>query len=133
MGIEAAGPPSFVARRNRLIVPIVLMLLLILGQSTYWTGSFNPLSHALDHEKAGLPAALEEHHGHILHGDGVPDSDPVSETEHNLLHQIEHNQLAPLSVLPQGVPIGVSVMVALAVLCMGQRRNERMFRPPRLS
>lgn len=133
MRIEATGPRSFVARRNRMLVPIVLMLLLVLGHSTYWTGSFNPLSHALDHEKVGLAAALEDQHGHVLHADGVPDPDPVSETEHNLLHQVEHSQLAPLSVLPQRVPIGVTVMVAFTVLCMAQRRNERMFRPPRFS
>jgi hypothetical protein len=116
-----------------LIVPAVLMLFLILGQSTYWTGSFNSLAHALDHEKTGLAATLEEHHGNDLHGNGVPGSDPVSEPEHNLLHQFEHTHLVPLSVSPPRVLAGMAVMVAFPLLHMEQRRNERMFRPPRLS
>ena len=131
--LEATGRRTCVARPARLIVPTLLMLLLILGQSTCWTGSFNSLAHALDHEKTGLVAALEGHHGHVLHGNGVPDPDPVSETEHNLLHQIEHSQLAPLSVSSQRVLAGMAVLVASPLLYMGQRRNERMFRPPRLS
>lgn len=129
--LEATGRRTFVARRASLIVPALLMLLLILGQSTYWAGSFNSLAHALDHEKTGL--APEGHHGHVLHGNGVPDPDPVSETEHNLLHQIENSQLAPLSASSQRVLAGMAVMVASPLLYMGQRRNERMFRPPRLS
>lgn len=133
MRIEATGRRSFVARRIRLIVPTLLMLLLTLGQGAYWTGSFNPLAHALDHERTGPVAALEEQHGHVLQRSGVPDPDPVSETEHDLLHQIDHSQLAPLSVSPQRVLAGMAVMVASPFVHMGQRRNERMFRPPRLS
>lgn len=129
--LEAGGRRTFVARRTRSIVPTLFMLLLILGQSTYWAGSLNSLAHALDHEKTGLVAPLEERHGHVLHGNGVPDPDPVSETEHNLLHQIEHSQLAPSFVSSQRVLAGMAMMVVPPLLYMGQRRNERMFRPPR--
>lgn len=130
--LEATGPRTFAARRARLIVPIVLMLLFVLGQSTFRTGGLHSLAHALDHEKMGV-LAFGEHHGHVLDGNGVPDPDPVGETEHNLLHQIEHGQLVPLSVPPQRVLAGMAVMVASPFFHIGQRRNERMFRPPRLS
>ena len=132
MRIEAAGR-RFAARRFRAIAPIVLMLLMVLGQSTYWSGGFNSLAHALDHERLGQAAALGQHHGHDLHGSGGPDPDPVGETEHNLLHQIEHGQLVPLSVSTQRVAVGMTEMVALAVVSTGQRHNERVFRPPRLT
>ena len=131
MRTEGIARRCLVARRIRSVVSTVLILLLVLGQSAYWSGGSEWLAHAVDHSKAGSAVTLEEHHDHVFPGSDTHDPEPFSDVEHRLLHQVEHAELALASIVPHGALLSMASMVVFALCCMGHRRNQRMFRPPR--
>lgn len=125
MHTEAMRKALLCPRRNCFVAPVVLMLLLVLGQGAYWTGSSKWLAHALDHGKAGPALALEAHHDHGSHPDAP------SDVEHKLLHEMEHVQLVPLSASAQRVLLDAAVIAVVVLVCVARRSPERTFRPPR--
>lgn len=116
---------------DRSILPVVLMLFLILGQSAYWAGSSKWLAHALDHERAEAASAPGEQQHRVSHHDTFPASGAATDVEHNLLHEMEHVQLVPSSVAPPRLPHAVLLAVFVTVFS-ARRGPERRFRPPRL-
>lgn len=115
----------------RNIVPLLLILLMVLGQSAYWVGGAKWLAHALDHEKAGRALALDKHHDHAAPAGAPSDSDTPNDVEHNLLHEMEHVQLVPLTVNQQRALLDAALIAVVVLLCVARGGPERAFRPPR--
>lgn len=123
--------PGADARKIRSIVARLLLLLLVLGQSAYWIGGTKSLAHALDHERAGPTLALDKHHDHAAPGGVLSDAETSNDAEHNLLHEMEHVQLIPLTVTSQRVLLDATLIAVVVLLCVARGGPERSFRPPR--
>jgi hypothetical protein len=123
--IEAIGRRVTAAPNMRNIVPLLLVLLLVLGQSAYWVGGTKWLAHALDHEKAGRALALDKHHDHAA------PAGTAGDPEHNLLHEMEHVQLVPLTANPRRFLLDAALIAVVVLLPVARGGPERAFRPPR--
>lgn len=115
----------------RSIVPLLLVLFVVLGQSAYWIGGPKWLAHALDHEKAGQALALDKHHDHATLAGAASDSEIPNDAEHNLLHEMEHVQPVPLTVNAQRVLLDAALIAVVVLLCAARGGPKRSFRPPR--
>lgn len=123
---------SWLKPARRACGPVMLIVLLILGQGAYWASGSRSLAHALDHDSAGRASTLAGQHHHVSHGGDIfPASDAPMDAEHNLLHEMEHVQWVALSAAARQVPFEAGLIAVFPTAFPARCRPERRFRPPR--
>lgn len=126
--------PGFIRRqstRRNLIVQLLLLLVVF-----NVVGSVSPLNvaHALDHDGHPYIAAESEHFGAHHDTDHLTDDsdNPLTSTQHELLHAMSHVQLFITSIALAVFSLGATVMPVLLIICAAiYKPSETPFRPPR--
>ena len=111
-----------------------LMFVMLMTGVGVWSFGSRWVSHELEHDSNFILANPVNHsHGHQPDDFGAPDKEPLSETEHQLLHAASHFAepfpLPAMSGIP-AVPSG-SFQSWFVLRTPPTTKFERTFRPPR--
>lgn len=119
---------------SKKIVALLMLFSLLMSLCAY---GFNAkwLGHELSHDREMLTASFEHDHAQPLETDGDPDTAPLNDSEHHLIHAVDHAQpllagfiVAGLPVIPVRTTPLLSRLLALPLVEL-----EPPLRPPRLA
>lgn len=114
---------------HRKAVALLMLIIFMMGLGAY---GFNPkwLAHEIDHHREALTASIDHDRAPQLNAQGDPE--PVSDTEHKLLHGLGHFEQVPSSIFNGlGEPPARTVPLLPSLLTLLPAELESPFRPPR--
>ena len=116
------------------IVALLMLFSLLMSLCAY---GFNAkwLGHELSHDREMLTASFEHDHAQPLDTDGDPATTPLSDSEHHLIHAVDHAQPLLAGFIVAGLPvITVRTTPLLSrLLALPLVELEPPLRPPRLA
>jgi len=110
---------------------LMLIIILVMGHGA---SGFNSkwLAHELNHDREMLTAFLDHDHAQQVDAQDNPGADPLSDTEHNLLHAFGHVDPVPsLTFNGLGEPTAQFLLLPPRLLTLLPAEPEPLFRPPR--
>lgn len=110
---------------------LMLIIFFVMGLGGY---GFNSkwLAHELDHDREALAASVDHHHASQLDAQDSPDPEPLSDTEHKLLHALGHFEPVPSSAfIGLGEPSARTAPLVSSWITLPPAEPESPFRPPR--
>ena len=107
----------------------MLIIFFVMGLGAY---GFNSKWLAHDHDREALTASVDHNHASQLNAQGNPDPEPLSDTEHKLLHALGHFDPFPGSAFSGLVepPVRMAPLQP-HLLTLLPAELESPFRPPR--
>ena len=119
---------------SKKIVSLLMLVSLLMGFCAY---GFNAkwLGHELNHDREMLMASFEHDHAQPLDIDGDPATQPLTDSEHHLMHAVDHAQPLLAGFMLVGLPvISIRTTPLLSrLLALPLVELEPPLRPPRLA
>jgi hypothetical protein len=109
---------------------LMLIIFFVMGLGAY---GFNSkwLAHELDHDREEFAASIDHDHAPQLDVQGNPDTEPLSDTEHKLLHALSHFEQFPSSAFNRlEAPSARTAPLSPGLITLLPAELESPFRPP---
>lgn len=114
--------------------PISLLMLIIFFVMSFGAYGFNSkwVAHELDHDRHAPTASIDQDHAPQLDAENNPAPEPLSDTEHKLLHALSHCEQSTSSAFNfPGEPPARIVPLLPSLLTLLPAEFAPPFRPPR--